>query len=45
VLDGIENRLKELIVLPHVEKVQVSKYLMSENRVVFAVDIEFEEGE
>ena len=41
-LDGIENRLKELIGLPNVEKVQVSKYWMSENRVVFAVDIEFE---
>ena len=47
-LGNVENRinsLKDLIGSPTIDKVQISKYWMSENRVIFSVDIEFEEGE
>lgn len=47
-LGNVESRiytLKDLIGFPAVNKVQISKYWMSENRVIFSVDIEFEEGE
>jgi len=48
VLSNVEDRinsLKNLIGSPIIDKVQISKYWMSENRVIFSVDIEFEEGE
>ena len=39
------SELKSLIKLEGVEKVQVSKYWMSEDRVIYSVDIEFREGD
>lgn len=39
------NEFKSLIGLPGVDKIQISKYWLNENRVIFSIDIELEEGE